>query len=539
MRSATRSTWRYRRAWAAAIAAATLALMTATGPARAADPAAFAPADSAIYIEVSDLAKIRADIANDPLVQRLREQLPSARQPQAWQELQVALGLTGDQIVDRYFGERVALIVEREGEGAPGVVLSRVGEADARHAIDRLALQHDGAAGRFTIYHTSDGKALIAFGDGWMAMGDPKHAGYIRQVLEGGAAGGGLTADAAFRNALAELPAQRSATLFARNEAKGERFAAALVRQGGDFSIHLVGRSPDLTNLLSMVGPARQGDLGPLPPSTIAVAAVNLINRDLEPAASKLLNTLVAPRSFERDVLPNLDAPVTLLLADVPGESVEPAVGFRVPVVAMSIRMRDAAVAADLQKMCDNLVMLGNLGLMQKQIDPVTIEVGRHGEHQYRVVELGPVIEAQFGRPRLSGMLRLAYGRVGDRFVIVSHETLMTQWLDAAEVSGEGVSTAQRFAPAAGEGGAALLAASVRADRLGAMLRSWHEHVAQVRPELLAASRQADPQEKPAMLMKVIGLAADVLGEYDRIMLRVDAGDGSSVRAVLHVKRRR
>src|SRR6185369_4325297 len=69
-----------------------------------------APPDTAVFIEIDNLAETRARHANDPLTQALRAKLTGQVEPEAWKQLQQQLGMTGDEILDRYFGKAAALI---------------------------------------------------------------------------------------------------------------------------------------------------------------------------------------------------------------------------------------------------------------------------------------------------------------------------------------------------------------------------------------------------------------------------------------------
>src|SRR5690554_5744298 len=115
--------------WVVACVVATGVMAGVGRPALAELPeegAAVAPADAAVFIEVEDLAALRAELEEDPLVEYLRDLTPARREPAAWRAIQDALGLSGEEIFDRYFGSRVVLVGEGTEEGGPGVLLSRV-----------------------------------------------------------------------------------------------------------------------------------------------------------------------------------------------------------------------------------------------------------------------------------------------------------------------------------------------------------------------------------------------------------------------------
>ena len=50
--------------------------------------------------EVAGLAELRRQMGDDPVVALLKEQMPHHRQPQAWEELQQIMGLSGTEVTD-------------------------------------------------------------------------------------------------------------------------------------------------------------------------------------------------------------------------------------------------------------------------------------------------------------------------------------------------------------------------------------------------------------------------------------------------------
>ncbi|MBI1337193.1 MAG: hypothetical protein GC164_09555 [Phycisphaera sp.] len=513
-------------------AACTLAVPQA----RAQEAATLAPADAAVFIEFDNLARWRADFKDDELADYLRAHSPLNRPPEVWLMIQAAMGMTGDQIIDTYFGQTVALVAKETGDHKPGVIFTRVSPENARLVQTRFELREVGKVGRFNTFITPDGKGRFGFDDKWMAFAGDEHAEYFNTVLGQAGTGPSLAKDKDFRVWIGRLPKERDAVLFARDLAKNEVHTLALQRHNKDLTLHYAGTSDKGVEMLSNLGNAGTLDFGPLPPTTIAVASLNL--KPVHPKNTAFLNRLLAPQTFEQDIAPKLDAPVVMFLGQTPSDRFENKPGFSVPAMGMAIKLKDKSVAADLDRALNGMVLIANVASAKWQTDPIELTSQNYKDHRFAVASVGHVLAQRTGHNELEP-LKLAYGRVGDWYLVTTEAHFFTQCLDANDTGktldkSDAVRHMGLNASPAGPVGVAILRPQLLADHM----QTWIDHWKQARPELFAQAVAGEGLMTPAArLMHNAPIAVGMMKHLDAVTLQM-THDGGVVQGRLEIKRK-
>jgi hypothetical protein len=500
------------------------------------DVAKMVPADVPVYIQIDGLSEVHADAEKDPLIKFIREQAPKPAGGNPWEQLQTLMGMSGQEIVDHYFGRSVGVAVQRTGPGAPGVLLSKVNKEDAALAVERLKLVKSGQAGGFTIYNTSDEHGRIAFGDGWMALGDANAAAFMNTLLDQAGKGKSLADDAQFKAWTAKLPAEHAALLVAHDPQTHGHHAAAAVRSGRDYVIHYVGESDDFAPIFAKLGSAKATDFGPLPASTIFAVTLNVRESNAEGRPFPVLDQMLAPKTFSADVLGKTDAPLVLFVGEVGGDGFDPNPGFSVPTVGVMIHLKDPRVAGDIDKMIGNAVAVAGFAAAGK-VDPFgTVAVGE-GDAAYHVVDLGAAIAKVTGHAELGKLGRITYGRVGEFYIVCTQENFFQKCRATRAGSLKLGDTPDVKAAKLQEAESPVAAAVMRAPLLAAHLKTWLDYARKTRPELVEAAKADEPASGEAKAVKGVTLLQGLLEFYGTSTLQVRR-DGEMVRAELRLNRR-
>ncbi len=535
MRIKTRSVSRFVRQ--GVVVTAIGALLTSL--VHAESPADLAPDKAGVFVQIDDAAGLRKAYENDPLVKYLQKMLPNEGKPGDWVALEKMLGLTSEQIVDRFFGKSAAFVAERPEDGGPWMLMSRVTEAEHKLAVEKLGLQFINEVNGYKAYRTSDDSARMAFGKEWMVIAEKRHERIIGDVLKQADGFAPLSKDKQFAAQIAKLPADRVAFALLRDSSKGELHSFALTRNGLDAALHYAGQSPQATPLFDLMGDAKATDFGPLPASTLAAVTLNLDKIKLEDTAA--IDRLLTPRKFETDIAPKLAAPVLLFAGQVDPAEMERKPDMPLPALGVAIRLRDRSVAIDLDRVLDSVVTIANVGTIQWQTAPIAL---RHVTYQqgddavaYRVADFGTMLAQRTQRPELAP-IRVTYGRIGDWYVITTQHAffkacLKTQTDPTTALANSpafrelGLQNAQRPI------GAAFVRTEPVADMMTAWLNHWREH----RPQLIASSDDL-PQSPEARFARGVSILATILKHHKSVTLQAHRDDDGQVRAVAAFKRK-
>jgi hypothetical protein len=495
-------------------------------PALAQEAAKFAPANAAVFIEVHDLAQLRKDWAGDPLAKFLRENVPMIEQP-GWEAVEKVLDMKREEVVDRFFGTTAAIVVIDTNEQEPAMVISKVSEADAGLAVEKLGLKTAGEFGGFRGYKSADDKAHIAIGKGWVIVAQPRHSDAARAVLEGKVKS--LAENVVFAQWTGKLPPGRVATAFVR-AADDNVHALGAYRKGRDLTLQYRGKAPEMAALFAKLGDGRALDFGPLPADTIAAVTANLIP-DAGPNAAQL-DRLFPGKTFEKDILPRLGSPAVVFLGEVQGGKLEPNPGLSLPVVGISLKLKDKAVADDLTKAIDGLMFLANFAAANWKGPGVEVKEISHGKVSFRSANVGAALAHRSQRDEVRAVT-LSYGPVGDWYIVCTQDQFFRQCIDASLDSTTSLIASRAFTsmPLKNHEGT-IVTAVLRPAALSAHVNTWLAHWKQVRPQVIEASTAADPGTPEAQLVRGARIVAGLLDHYQSMSLQAYRdGDGIAAQA--------
>lgn len=498
------------------IAALAFAIVLIASPrANAQTPAELAPADTAIFVHMSNPAAWFSDLTQGPIGTKMREKIETA---EGSGDLLAALGMKLDQFMAAYFGGDV--VVLSPGKGKDGVIFTQVTKANREHAIDSLGLQRNGDVAGYPLYVGSDGNGYFAMMDNWVAMCDLNTFEYLKSILSQPAGGKRLIDTDHYKRWTKELPDRRTMTMLSFESVESQH-AIGVVRNGISLDATYLGISPGANELMSILGENDTADFGPLPASTLGALTFNILANEEMKAQYKGLDMLLAGKSFVNDVLPKLDAPTVLFMGSVPGKSVDPAVGVEVPVNGLALKMKDASVAQDLNLLFDNAVLLANVAVTQIPAGQIPQRTGTYKDASYKVAEIGtPIAKAlQFSE---IAPIQLVYGRVGDYFVFCTQENFFKQCVDAnaggqaMRMSVEGKAHRLAVTP--------VLAMTGKPDGFATMLLSWGKMLeAKGLPESMVGE-----DNKPLELDKLFDFVK-MIQQYSLMKMQIWSGEDGVV----------
>lgn len=438
-------------------------------PAWAQAPAELAPADTSVFIHINEPASWLGDLTQGPLGQKWRDKVEQA---EGSGDLLAAMGMNVDQFMDAYFGKDVVVLSQGQnddGSDKPGVIFTKVEQADRNHAITSLGLKKQGDLAGNPVYTGDDGNGYIVMMDEWVAMCDLEAYDYLGTILSQKANAPRLADTDHYAKWTKELPDDRSMTLLAI-ENKDSQHAIGVVRKGKGMDATYLGISPDFDELMAMLGETSVAEFGPLPVETISAITFNIEPDDEARKNMDNLNMLVGGKSFVDDVLPKFDPPTVLFMGSVAGNSVEPAVGVQIPVSGMAFKMNDASVAADMNMMFDNVVMLSNVAVMNFEAGLIPQSAATYGGSSYKIAEIGKPIAQGLDFPELAP-IQIVYGTVGDYYVVCTQENFFKQCVDAnkadKELRIEIEGKPHRLAETP------VLAMTAQPDSFGSLMLSW------------------------------------------------------------------
>ena len=514
------------------LTAAAMLLLTQAS-AFAQEAAKLAPKDAGLYIEVTNLKQLRADWEADPLSDIVKKQMPGNRQPKAWALIQAALGMPGPQVIDTFLGSKVALIGKSpdktaEGKDQPSVLVTRVSPDDFNIAKARLDLVDAGKSGDFNLFTSGDNTVNAAFNNAWLILAGKEHKAYLDEVLKQPAASGSLADDASFKAWVAKLPADRSAMIYAHSAAKQEHHALAIKRTGKGLTMHYAGTPRDFATKTEDVAADAPVDFGPLPASTVAATSVNMLG-DRFANNPRMLDRLLAPKTFDADVRPHIASPIILFHAGVPGSSLENDPGFTVPVVGAMVKMTDAKIAPDLQRIFDGLMLWANVSTSNWGVSMITTET----VDGYRVANVGQPLAERAKRDELKP-LRFVYGQVGDWYVVCTSQQFFEQCRAVA------AGNAKPFNASAGGAieGTPVMTMKMQPALLDSEVSNWLAYLEKNHPNLLVDNPAERDDDRRARIVNAMRLIDAIADHYSGMHMQVTRTENGEARAIIEAVRK-
>lgn len=503
---------------AAALTLGTTLLLQA--PAWAQAPAELAPADTSVFIHINEAADWFGELTDGPLGQKWRTMVEEA---QGSGDLLAALDMNVDQFMDAYFGRDVVVLgqgKDADGNEGPGVIFTKVNQADRNHAIDSLALKQKGDIAGNPVYTGEDGNGYVVMTENWVAMCDLKSYAYLQSILTQPAKAPRLADAEHYTKWTKELPADRAMTMLAI-ESKDSQHAMGVVRKGKGLDATYLGISPDYDKMMAMLGETSVAEFGPLPAETISAITFNIQpSEETRPGLDKL-DVLLSGKSFVDDLLPKLDPPTVLFMGSVAGDRVDPSVGVEVPTIGMAFKMKDETAATDMDLMFDNVVMLANVAVMKFEAGLIPQRTVEHDGVTFKVAELGQPIAQGLAFPELAP-IQIVYGTVGDYYVVCTQEQFFKQCIDAnkadktmrIEIEGKPHRLAQT----------PVLAMNAQPDRFASLMLSWINMLDKKGlPDILAAGEDMPIQTEHARDV------VRMLQQYSLVKMQVWTGEDGLV----------
>lgn len=497
------------------------------------DAASLVPGNAAVFIEVNDLATLRKDWASDPLAKFLQSNLPMTPEPEGWVQVQKVLGLSGDEVVDRFFGKTVALVIFNPGDNDPGMVLTKISDADMTLAIEKLQLKPVKDFAGYRGFKTADDKSHIALGNGWAIVTQPQYSAAAQAVLE--AKEKPLADSELFKSWLGKLPAgDRAATFYVRQNDDNVH-ALGVYRKERDLTIQYRGKAPELAALFANLGTGGSLDFGPLPASTIAAITSNIV---IPPGPnSKQLDRMFPGKSFEKDIHSKIASPAVVFLGEVTGDKLAPNPGLSLPVVGVSLKLRDPKVADDLTKAIDGLMFVANFAASKWQAPLIEVKAQQHGEITYQNANVGIALAHRTERAEIQA-LTLTYGRVGDWYVICTQDQFYKQCIDSHLDSTQSLIASRPFTSMGLKNhGEPIATAVLKPSALAAHMETWVAHWKKVRPQVVEASDALEPTTPEAQLVRGARIISGLLDHYQSMSLQAYR-DGEGIAAQADVVRK-
>ena len=401
-----------------------------------ASAASYCPADVDLFVQINNLKQLRAEADEDPMVQFAMDQLPGFKWPQWWFNVQEKLNMDAPTVIDTYFGRSVVVIGRKVKKRIVTMVFTRVEPKWTDDIATKLAWNPAPASGAFKTW--TGGNVLIAIKPGWMMFCEKRYAETVYETLPQFGTEQNLACDEQFVKALDLLPTKQGIIVFARNSKKSEVHSAVAAKDQRNMTIHYVGQIPKFPDLFNKFRDTQGVDFGPLPDTTVSATTVNVFDRD--PKYTELINLMLFPRDYRRDIMPKLAAPIVLFMGQVPSEQLDPSPGVAVPVFGMAIRMKDPTVAPDLDRMMNAVRVMANISELQLLKTVFGNKSEEQGENRFHTADFGKAISNRVKDEKLSklvrlpgaaGLMKISYGPIGNWYVVCSQQAFFAQCIMA------------------------------------------------------------------------------------------------------------
>jgi hypothetical protein len=458
------------------------------------DPARFVPAEVLMYARLEGAAGFLDAKDGDPLARKAWRVIQGIAPAGFWRDAAPRLGLSEREVLEALFAHDVVVVDQALDGRRAEVVLARVDEDLLRRLPEAAGCVRLGSGeqlGAFEVFANplKEGGFVLARSSRWLAFTSIDASDHLRRLLTARAAGEpALATNDGFLELMARLPAERSGTFYTRSVDGSERHAVVLVREPDRLVAHYAGRVADAEKYVDPLSASEGVEFGPLPADVLAAGTVNVFTRDVP--GESFLDLLLFPHSFRDRVLPRLSPPLLVFLGQVPGTRIDPRLDFTVPVLGAAVRLKDPSVAEDLDRIASGahfLVAVTRLKLLEGffGVEEVEWEGG-----SYHVADFGPIVRAGgpnsvFARlasiPGASSLTRLAYGVVGDYYLVCTQEHFLRACADLAAGNAPRLAAAPDFASFGLEERNGLVVSGViRGRELAALLRAAGQYIERV-----------------------------------------------------------
>lgn len=392
------------------------------------------PADTAVVVEVTDAGKWSTGFGDNQLGQILIRFSPANRFILGWRRMQRMLGQSSAEMVDNYFGKSVVLLAAHSGTGSPMVIASRLANRKlALELIQKLELQEREVYCDHHIYQTPDGGAILSLHDTTptIILTSERNTPYLKRLIDAAKTEPLLKDDKTFTEFLASTPSDAVLKGYIRADFEDIKHSFHVTHTDNALRGKYIGKMPEMMQVLSQLGSNEPHRFGPLPPDCMAALSVNLSTT--HPKTVDLIDKVLAPKTFLKDIQPKLGQSMVLFLN-------KPVQSQMIPSLGIAIQMKDTDLAADMDTFMKNVMVVSSMSLEKRQSQPsppgnqpspppVQPTLVTHNKTAYRTAPVANIKMIQQGMTVITP-IELSWGRINDWYVISSDKQTFCECVD-------------------------------------------------------------------------------------------------------------
>ncbi|MBN4061057.1 hypothetical protein JYU15_01335 [bacterium AH-315-I18] len=313
-----------------------------------------------MVLEIANARQWSGNFGSNQLGQMLIRFSPANRFIRGWHRMQRMLGQTHDEMVDNYFGQSVVVVAAHTGPQSPMVIISKLRNRQvALDMIAKLQLQLRESFEDHQVFQTPDGGAILSLHDKspTIILTSERNTPYLKRLIMAATTEPLLKNDPAFIKFLASTPDDAILKGYIR-PVDGEKHSFFITNHPDAIQAQYVGKTPKITEIISRLGSNEPHRFGPLPANCIAALAVNLNEQNTK--SIDLLDMLIAPKTYAKDLQPKLGKSVVFFFNKPEQEQILPAVGI-------ALHMKDQNLSADLDTFMKNIMVVSSMTLGKKR----------------------------------------------------------------------------------------------------------------------------------------------------------------------------
>ena len=404
------------------------------------DPLRLVPASSRVVVQVRRPAAFLDD-DNDPVTQEIWRLLDRTVPRDTWQSTAARVGLDRKILLRNLFGSEMLLVDMDYDDRRRAIVITR----SSNDLLTRLPVAAEWqpwpeqpTLGPWQLFRgeSTEGVYAVALAEERLALTSQSGFDHLRHLLTATASGDPpLVDDPAYRELTRHLPPDGEAYVFARDRDGGEAHAVQLGYSETGVFAHYAAQTTNSAQFRKPLAAVPRVEFGPLPDVVSVAATVSLLVPEVPGESS--INLLMFPGSFRRDILENIEPPLLGFFGSLPRQRFAPDPGFTIPVAGLAVRVKSADATHALDRLLGRLhffLAISRFDLVEGFFGQDRIE--RDGL-VYHVADFGDIARAAGGDglmaqlaalPESDLVTRLAYGQIGDYYVICSNQKFFDSW---------------------------------------------------------------------------------------------------------------
>jgi len=384
------------------------------------------PADTAVFLCVTGAANWEKRFPGHPLASTLVRILPGHSRSGIWRRLRYAMGMSQQELVQRYMGKAACLVASHAGEGASLVLLLRVDPPDSQKLVDNMQLveHHADDLNGFRFYITPDDGVSVAISDQWIFLSASIQTEYLQHIVSQMPIGASLANTIEFRQAYAKVSGEPLAFAYVQPDVSQTHVAWLNMDDRGVVASYR-GRSPQLSQWIRRANRPPGDPMATLPRTAMAAVTFHLESVDANQAHP--VDRYIAPHKLHGDILRRIQSPVTIFVnAEEVPEMMRPGQRPEMPSLGIMFRMSDPSLADDLDVIFTNLANATALTEEERppyteKVEPIQVRAVKHETGIYRTANIGPSLAAR-GQEDALRSIELTWGRVRDKYLICTRE---------------------------------------------------------------------------------------------------------------------